>query len=103
MGVARNQVGQALIDQLQTRVPSALAQSTVDRRCGDLNKGAGVDDRLKPSGVPLDLRVALRMGDHRGDPATLQVEHLGLQPQRPAEVGELEEDVRRIPCEAEAA
>ncbi len=79
----------------------ALAQPAVERRRGDLNESACLDDLGEPLGAPLDLCVALRVSDHRCDAATTEVEHLRPQPEWPAEVGELEQHVRGVACQAE--
>ena len=81
----------------------ATAEAAVERRGRHLDDGAGVDERPQPLRIGLDVRVPLRVRDHDAEPAQLEREDEVGQAERPADVGELEQEQRRVAAEAEPA
>ncbi len=103
VGVARDEMDELEVEQLERRLPDALAEPSVERGGGDLDERAAPHERFDSIGEVLELGASLRMGDHGRDALGDESADVVRQPQRPAVVRELEQNVRRIASEAEAA
>ena len=83
MGVAREQVHQAVLDQPQAALLRALPDPAVDGRRRHLDEHARLDELDEPLGMGLHLRIPFGVGEYRGDP---------LGPER----GDLAQDRRNL-------
>ena len=68
MGIAREHVHQAAVEQSPRASLRAAPDPAVDRRGGDLDEHAPFDEPRKPLGVRLYLGIPLRMRQNRVDP-----------------------------------
>ncbi len=93
MGVAGQQVSDPTPDQPMAALGGPSADPSVDRRGGDLDEDACLDQRHEPLGPGLHLDVPLGVGENRREALVAQREqHVGKL-EGPAVVGRLDEQV----------
>ena len=102
VGVARHEMGDALLDEPERRRPRAPAAAAVERCGRQLDESSLARDQTDPLEVGLRLGVAFRVGEHGRDPVRQEPAEDPLEPERPAEIGHLDEHVGRVAAEAEA-
>lgn len=103
MGVARDQVRAAQLEQLLRRPLRRRATASVNRRGCQLHERAGLHERGQRARIGLHLGVSLRVREHGRDPADLEAEQPLAQVERPAAVRELDEQITLAAPEPEPA
>ncbi len=103
MRVARDQVREPGVEQRLRAGSVPPAEPPVDRRSRELYDDAGVDELAQAFRPLLYVRIPLGMREHDAEAAHAQAEHEIRQPDRPADVRELEQQQVRIAAESEAA
>ena len=95
--VAGEQVGEPVLDQRQAALLRPPPDPPVHRRGRDLDEHARLDEGTRGSPDRLHLGVPLRMSEHRRDPGGTEEKSAFGEPQRPAVVRRLDEQVAGLP------
>src|SRR5207248_3933635 len=96
MRVARDEMRESLLEQLERRPVRRATEAAVERGGGDLDEHALFDQGPQAIGNSLHLRVALRMRKNRCDPALPQPEDPQPDVQGPPVVRELDKQVAAV-------
>ena|SRR5947207_4364196 len=103
MPIATDEVCELEVEDPAAACTHRATETPVDRGGGELDERTRLDERRKPHWVSVNLRVALRVCDDRLKSSSPKSQHEVLEPQRPAQVGKLEQQQRGVTAEAEPA
>jgi len=103
MSVARNEVRELEVENPSAARTNGATETPIDRGGRELDERTSLDERRQPRWVSVNLRVALRVGEHRLKSSSSKSQHEVLEAQWPTQVGKLEQQQRRVAAEAEPA